>query len=323
MDKANMAFAFIFILPAAIIAVAFLFIIPSAMAGVVPVPTITSTKYVCGDCTNAWSAECRTLYRIDSYSNLAKSVSPVKTAPQSDYTYCYNGQFVKINFKESYKCSGNTSYKSLDSTGLPSGFKWSYGMDWPAYCAYGCNKATGKCKSTQAQVREIDPNNPQLGPNEPPLITPFRTTMPKPTPTVKPAEKQAAKTCVPTNYLVCKNGDSYRRYIYRDCSQAEFLSTDCGSCQACSGGQCTGKASGCILKPAARQPAQASCGCAGTKRSASCNRQCDANPIVTSNYGRLYSQGQAYNSTCTYNSECPSGYYCKRLSGGNACRPRN
>ncbi|MFH1235282.1 MAG: hypothetical protein V1493_06735 [Candidatus Diapherotrites archaeon] len=335
MDKANIAFAFIFLMPAIIIAIAFLFIIPSAIAGIVPVPGITSTTHKCGDCTNAWSAECRTLYRIDSYSNGAKSVSPVMTAPQTDYTYCYNRQFVKINFKESYKCVGSTSYKSLDSKGLPSSFKWSYGMDWPTYCAYGCNARTQKC-------------NPQ----------PAQAAKPTPKPIVAQA-KPPAKTCVPTNYLVCKNGDSYRKYIYRDCSQAEFLVTDCGSCQTCTGGKCIGKPSGSTTKPAVQTPAQATNSSTGTKRNN--YRAAEAKPIITSNYGKLYSPSSKWvcdstghwkvpvdilgnwiwNSakycengcsggsckqaagTCTYNSECPSGYYCKRLESGNACRPRN
>jgi hypothetical protein len=344
MDKANIAFAFSFLMPAIIIALAFLFIIPSAIAGIEPVPgnppTFVKSTYWCGDCTNGWTQDCRTLYRSALFSNGSQVTSIVKTAPQTDYTYCYNKKFVKINFKETYKCSGNTSYRSLDSTGLPSGFTWSYGMDWPTYCAYGCNAHTGKCNSQQAQAAK--PTSPK----------PAALAQPKPT------SNPPAKTCVPTNYLVCKNGDSYRRYIYRDCSKAEFLSTDCGSCQTCSNGKCVGKTGGSITKPAVQKPAQSAGGSTTTKRN---YRNAEAKPIITSNYGKLYSPsskwvcdstGQwkvpvdvlgnwTWNSakycengcsagsciqaagTCTYNSECPDGYYCKRLSGWNACRPRN
>ncbi len=362
----------------AIIAIAFLLFLPSAMAGIEVIPGCTcqgrtacnapyllKSEYKCGDCTKGWTDECRTLYRTDYFSNCTKSTFPVQSKPQTDYVYCLNGKFESINWKTSHECRGNTSYQ-LDKAQLPAGFKWGYEHAFPTYCDYGCNQATGKCnpKPAQPQYKWECRGNYKVKTD----ITCGNIVQKeycqygctngecKPSPPKPKAgyvnQKPPAKTCTPTNYLACKGGNVYRRYIYKDCSQAEFLSTTCGSCQTCSNGKCVGKTTGYAAKPATT-PAQPQ-NYAGASR----YRTGSTQPVVTSNYGSLYSPSSKWVCSgswkvpvdilgnniwssakycengcsngscnqaagqCTYNSDCRDGYYCARLSGGNACRPR-
>ncbi|MEM0360690.1 MAG: hypothetical protein QXK06_05130 [Candidatus Diapherotrites archaeon] len=145
-----------------IIAIAFLLLLPLAAAGLQTIPNCTctgnpscytpylvKTEYKCGDCTTNWTDECRTLYKIDYFSNCTKNTSIAQYKPQTDYVYCYNGRFESINWKTSYECRGNTSYR-IEKAQLPASFKWGYEHAFPENCAYGCNQATGKCNPAPA-----------------------------------------------------------------------------------------------------------------------------------------------------------------------------
>lgn len=139
---------------AIVFALVFLSVLPISFAGLKVVPTcrgtgptygagIVRTEYRCGDCSRGWTQECRTLYRIDYLSD-GRTLKCGVTRPQTDYVYCYNGKFVKINWSERFECRGNKSY-SIQKAKLPRSFRWSYEHRIPKYCAYGCNPRTGKC----------------------------------------------------------------------------------------------------------------------------------------------------------------------------------
>ncbi|MCX6801582.1 MAG: hypothetical protein NT067_00560 [Candidatus Diapherotrites archaeon] len=294
MNKGNIALALVFMLPAAIMAIAFLFIIPSAIAGIVPVsgsqPWLVKSAYKCGDCTNGWTEECRTLYHIDYFSNGAKTISIAKTAPESEYSYCYNKKFVKINWKESYKCIGNISYKIKDSK-LPSSFKWSQGTSWPTYCDYGCNQRTGECKTEAEQATT--------------------TAQVKPAPTPKPAAKKGTIT----GYLAGKSGNVSNK---RGSQTTTSSHTSTSSYRAGTKPPVVTSNYGILYLPSSKW----TCDSTGRWKVPvdvsgnwiwSSAKRCDNG---CKNGSCIDSAG-----TCTYHSECPDGYYCKRLESGNACRP--
>ncbi len=124
-------------------------------------PRVTHTEYKCGDCTNNWSQECRTLYKYTYYSNCTHSVSPVETKSVEDKMFCYNGSFHKFNYsRSSWQCRKNPvtgkidSYEDFYVNNLPPGFRWSKSTSLNHVCEYGCNQSTGRCYDTPSYKYE-------------------------------------------------------------------------------------------------------------------------------------------------------------------------
>ena len=123
-------------------------------------PTIEWERYECGDCSQGYTNECRTLYKVTKWSDCRTERTPAQTKAWSDFQYCYNNTFRPLIKATKYDCRPNTQAGGrIDST-LVTYYKapyWNWTVETttvPKNCYNGtCNRATGQCDNTGVQFR--------------------------------------------------------------------------------------------------------------------------------------------------------------------------